>query len=154
MCLPSRNNASPLATVAAESARLFALTGATRHRDRAEAIFASVGTEVRNHPIAHASLLSAVRLFERPVRILLRGTPEGARSRALLREIARTPIPGRVLALAGPGEKGPAGFPLANASLTDGESVAQVCVGTTCLAPAATPTDLADRLQRAVSMAA
>ena len=145
---------SPLATVAAESARLFALTGATRHRDRAEAIFASVGSEVRNHPIAHASLLLAVLLFERPIRILLRGTPEGAGSRALLREIARTPIPGRVLALARPGAKGPAGFPLANASSTDAGSVAQVCVGTSCLAPAATPADLADRLQRAVSMAA
>ncbi len=138
---------SAVGTIAQESARLFVLTGEARHRERVEAILAGLSGAVRRHPFAHATLLSAVLLLERPVHLLLAGEPESPSFRALLEVVARSAVPARVLQLRPTGTAPPPGHRPAGSAHPGTTPFAQVCIGTTCLAPATTAADLADRLR-------
>lgn len=140
---------SPVGTIALESARLYALTGEPRHRARAEAILAATGADARRHPFAHATLLSAALILERPVQIVLTGSPETPELADLLAVVARTSVPGRVLTVRSPDRQLPPQNPVARGAPPSGRAVAQVCVGATCLAPAFTPDDLRERLLEA-----
>ena len=137
---------SALGTVALESARLWALTGAARHRARAEAILALAGGEARRHPFAHATLLSAALFLARPIQIVISGDPGDSGVESLLSVAVRRPLPGRVLLVRRPGYGLPGDHPAAAAASPAGRAVAHVCVGPTCLAPAHGPADLEARL--------
>jgi uncharacterized protein YyaL (SSP411 family) len=138
-----------VATVAVESARLHALSGDARHRARAEEILAHHGADARGHPFAHATLLCAALLLERPMQVVLRGEPGSAELARMLDVVARTPIPSRVLTVVDGRHELPAGNPIGRHDRPAASPIAHVCVGTTCLAPAATPADLAARLEDA-----
>jgi hypothetical protein len=140
---------SALGTLALESARLWVLTGQTRHRERAEAILARVGGEARRHPFAHATLLSAALLLARPIQIVVSGDAGDPAVDRLLAVAAARPLPGRVLLVRGPGRALPDAHPAAEAASLPGRAVAQVCIGPTCLAPALGPADLEERLDEA-----
>jgi len=142
-----------VATLAVESARLYALTGDARHRTRAEKILGRYAGDVRKHPFAHATLLSAVLLLERPIQIVIRGERGSAEFENLLDVVARTPIPSRVLTVVDNGHAPAAGHPLGRYDRPAASPLAHVCVGATCLAPAASPADLAVRLEDARRLA-
>lgn len=141
---------SAVGTIALESARLWALTGDGAHRTRAEAIIAAVAADIRRNPFAHATLMAAQLMLERPLRILLLGGREDGRVRALQRVVARTAVPNRVLlCLDQPINVAGINFPAEGSA---DPPLAEVCLGTSCLAPASTPADLAARLLEATSL--
>jgi len=142
-----------VATLAVESARLYALTGDARHRARAEEILARHGSDARRHPFAHATLLSAALLLERPIQVVIRGEHHSSELESLLNVVARTPIPSRVLTVVDSRHALPAGHPLGRQDRPAASPLAHVCVGATCLAPAASPADLAVRLEDARRLA-
>ncbi|MCL6607340.1 MAG: thioredoxin domain-containing protein [Geminicoccaceae bacterium] len=137
------------ATLAVESARLFALTGDRRHRARTEEILTAHGAAARRHPFAHATLLSAALLLERSIQVVLTGTRGSAELASLLDVVARTALPSRVLAVVERDGALPAGNPVAGRGTSGAPAVAHVCIGTTCLAPAVSAADLAERLREA-----
>jgi uncharacterized protein YyaL (SSP411 family) len=130
------DGATPSANSVAAGAllRLAALTGQDRYRERAEAILGRVLPLAANHPTAFTHALAALDLMaSRPVEIVVAGERPD-----LLAELRPRHLPTAVLAW---GERG-AG-PLWE-SRPDG--FAYVCRDYSCLAPAASPTELADRL--------
>jgi uncharacterized protein YyaL (SSP411 family) len=130
------DGATPSANSVAAGAllRLAALTGRDRYRDRAEAILARVVPLAANHPTAFTHALGALDLHASgPVEIVVAGERPD-----LLAELRPRHLPTAVLAW---GE--PSGGPLWE-SRADG--FAYVCRDYSCLAPAASAPELADRL--------
>ncbi|MCS6879476.1 MAG: thioredoxin domain-containing protein [Geminicoccaceae bacterium] len=140
---------SAVGTIAAESVRLWSLTGEAVHHERARRTIAAVAADIRRNPFAHATLLGAALLAHRPVRVLLAGREDDARYRELRRAVARVAVPNRVLlCLPGPRPEGTARFA---PGLGADQPVVEICLGLSCLAPARTPVDLAARLAEVAS---
>ncbi|HET6810598.1 MAG TPA: thioredoxin domain-containing protein [Acidimicrobiales bacterium] len=130
------DGATPSANSVAAGAllRLAALTGRDRYREAAEAILARVVPLAVNHPTAFTHALAALDLqASGTVEIVVAGERPD-----LLAELRPLHLPTAVLAW---GE--PSGGPLWE-SRADG--FAYVCRDYSCLAPASTPPELADRL--------
>jgi uncharacterized protein len=130
------DSATPSANSVAAGAllRLAALTGQDRYRERAEAILGRVVPLAANHPTAFTHTLAALDLMASgAVEIVVTGERPD-----LLAELRPRHLPTAVLAW---GE--PSGGPLWE-SRADG--FAYVCRDYSCLAPAASPPELADRL--------
>ncbi|HEX5266696.1 MAG TPA: thioredoxin domain-containing protein [Acidimicrobiales bacterium] len=130
------DSATPSANSVAAGAllRLAALTGQDRYRERAEAILGRVVPLAANHPTAFTHTLAALDLMASgAVEIVVTGERPD-----LLAELRPRHLPTAVLAW---GE--PSGGPLWESRA---EGFAYVCRDYSCLAPAASPPELADRL--------
>ncbi|HEV2369074.1 MAG TPA: thioredoxin domain-containing protein [Acidimicrobiales bacterium] len=127
--VPSANSVAAVALV-----RLGALTAEDRYRQAAERVLERLLPVASRHPTAFGHALGAVEMLESGItEIVVPG-----RAPALLDELRTRHLPNAVLAWGEPGS-GP---------LWEGrvEGNAYVCRGYTCLAPADSPAELADRL--------
>ena len=106
-------------------ARLYALTGTDAYRQRADRLIAAFHTDIVRSSIAAASAVDNVQTFAQFVSIKVSGPPDNATTKALLRVALDYSLPDRMVL--GPGS----GAGLA----PDAIPTAQVCIGTSCLAP-------------------
>jgi uncharacterized protein YyaL (SSP411 family) len=119
--------------------RAYELSGESRYRDRAQAIFDQYAPAMVRNAFGFAHLLAAREFHDAgPVSIQFAGTVEQARDLITLAQ--RTYLPGRVLALAPHLASGAGRQPVA------GKAAAYVCRDQTCLAPVVTVEALASAL--------
>ncbi len=124
--------------------KLYHLTGESGYRDRAERLIAAFSGLVRRQFMGLPTLLDAFELLARPTQVVVVGPAEAARP--LLRAVAETAIPTRILLQPAPDHALPAGHPAHGKGMVDGRPAAYVCIGPTCSAPATTPDALRERL--------
>ena len=126
--------------------RLAVLTGDERYRERAEAIVrAFAGEAVRNFfPLA--TLINNAELAQKPVQIVLLGTPGDPALAALRRTVYAVSLPRRIVQVLAPGEALAAGHPAHGKTLVDGKATAYVCEGPVCSLPIVISQELVDAL--------
>jgi uncharacterized protein YyaL (SSP411 family) len=129
-------------------ARLHALTGDDRYRQRAEEIVEVFSGEAKRIPAVHCALLGGYALLARPLQVVVIGEPEDplvARLRHQALGAAADPI---VLTVA-PGTPLAPDHPAAGKDPVAGRATAYVCPGQTCLPPVTEPEQLAELLMPA-----
>ena len=126
-------------------ARLWQVTGETAYRDRAEATLAAFSGLVPEHFANLTSLLAGFEQVAEPVQVVVVGEPENDDTLALLRAVAESPLPTRILEQAN-GIVLPANHPAHGKGIVDGQATAYVCRGFTCSPPVTDPGLLRDRL--------
>jgi uncharacterized protein YyaL (SSP411 family) len=129
-------------------ARLYALTGDTHYRDRADALnklFSSPDIDVL---VGQTVLLSGFELLEQATQIVIVGDPEKAETQALLKTVHDTSVPTQILLRLSPDQPLPQGHPAHGKGLIDGKPAAYICVGPTCSPPQQHPEALAEALAR------
>ena len=140
------DNATPSGnSVAAEVLiRLAHLTGRTDYRARAERILRQVAAITPRMPNGFGHLLCAFDLFSHPAReIAVAGDPQSPSTRSLLRTIFGRYLPGKVVALARPGEAPPEALALlTNRTSTAGDPMVWVCHNFQCELPVTTAESL------------
>ncbi len=131
------DNATPAGngTLAGALARLYYLTGETRHRDRAEAIVAAFSGELDRNFFPYATLLNGCELLARAVQIAIIGDRADPASQALIRAVEDLSLPNRVLLVLPPETPLPGEHPAAGKGQLDGRATAYVCIGQTCSQP-------------------
>ncbi len=138
------------ALVATASARLWLLTGATRHRDRAEAILRDFAGGLERNAYAYVSLVNAARLLQDSQQVVLiegkDAEPEAAE--ALARVVWTRPDPDLVVQRIVATETLPEGHPARGKSALDGRATAYLCRGPVCSPPLTEPEALARALAR------
>jgi uncharacterized protein YyaL (SSP411 family) len=117
-------------------ARLFHLTGEAAYRERAEAVIAAFSGELPHRFANMTALLTAYEILADPVQVVVVGEPGVADTRALLRVVAESCLPNRVLIQLPPGRALPGFHPAAGKGRIDGKATAYVCRGQTCSPPA------------------
>ncbi|HYL48834.1 MAG TPA: thioredoxin domain-containing protein, partial [Stellaceae bacterium] len=127
-------------------ARLFYLTGETRHRERTEALLAAFAGEVARNPIAHAALLVARDLLDHGLQIVVAGARGTVEAEALLAAVFTTSQPSRALTVVPPGSTLPDGHPAQGKGPVAGRAAAYICEGPTCSLPITTPEALSQAL--------
>ncbi|MDX6749922.1 thioredoxin domain-containing protein [Geminicoccaceae bacterium 1502E] len=142
---------SAAGTLAQASVKLWCLTGEDRHRARAEAILGAFGGEMLRNPFAHATLLDAALFAASPLQLVLVGDPGDAAFKALREVAVRDPRASRVLLAVRDPARLPASHPAHGKAAIGDRPTAWLCTGTTCLAPALEPGDLAARFREAAS---
>ena len=145
---PVTDTALPAANgVMAENlVRLHLMTGDASYRDRTETLFRLIPAGA-DHMAAHASLLSAFLLAERPVQIVLAGFDQAAeRSASLLRAAHSSPIIDPIVLPVPAGQTIAAGHPAAGKTAIGGKPTAYVCVGPVCEPPLTDAAALSARL--------
>ena len=126
--------------------RLSILTGDESFRVRGEAIIRAFGGEVRRNFFPLSTLINNAELAQKPVQIVLIGSPEDAAFRALRRAVSEVSLPNRVVLALAPGEALPSSHPAAGKGLIDGKPAAYVCDGPVCSLPIVAPQQLVDAL--------
>lgn len=106
-------------------ARLHEITGEGRYRSRAERLVETFRADIVRHGIAAATAVENVLTLGRFVRIAVSGRPERTETRDLMRAALDCSLPARMVLGPGSGATAP----------EDGQAMAQVCIGTTCLLP-------------------
>ncbi len=106
-------------------ARLYDLTGAPAYRDRAERLVEAFHTDITKSGIAGVTSVGNVQTLAHFVKIKVSGDPANQQTRTLMRIALDHSLPDRLVLGpgAGDGEKDRA------------QPAAQICVGTSCLAP-------------------
>ncbi|MGH6969074.1 MAG: thioredoxin domain-containing protein, partial [Stellaceae bacterium] len=127
-------------------ARLFYLTGETRHRERAEALLAALAGEVARNPVAHATLLAACDMLDHGLQIVIAGARGTAEADALVAAVFAASLPNRTLTVVPPGGKLPDGHPAQGKSPVAGRAAAHICEGPTCSLPITSPDTLGQAL--------
>ncbi|HET6521767.1 MAG TPA: thioredoxin domain-containing protein [Geminicoccaceae bacterium] len=127
-------------------ARLACLTGRSGHRERAEALARAFAGEAARNPFAHAGLLSANLLLQRPVQVVLIGAPDEPGHAALRRAAFGHSVPERVLQELRPGRDLPPDHPATGKGRVGDRPTAYVCVGPVCQLPVTEPEALSDAL--------
>ena len=127
-------------------ARLFYLTGETRHRERTEALLAAFAGEVARNPIAHAALLVARDLLDHGLQIVVAGVRGTVEAEALLAAVFTTSQPSRALTVVPSGSTVPDGHPAQGKGPVAGRAAAYICEGPTCSLPITTPEALSQAL--------
>ena len=127
--------------------RLYCYTGDDAYRQRAEQTVAAFGGDFDQSFPSLAALLNAWDLLTAADQIVLVGRPETPGYKDLLRTIAGTSLPNRVLTLLPPDRTLPPGHPAAGKSAPPDSAVAYVCKGAVCSAPVTNPRALRDILR-------
>jgi uncharacterized protein len=126
--------------------RLALLTGEDAYRRRAEAIIAAFSDELGRNFFPLATLINNAELAQKPVQIVLIGSPDDAVLTELSRAVYRVSLSNCVVQTMAPGESLPDGHPAHGKGLVDGHAAAYVCEGPVCSLPLADPAALLDRL--------
>ncbi|MCC7272287.1 MAG: thioredoxin domain-containing protein [Alphaproteobacteria bacterium] len=129
-------------------ARLHALTGEARYRDRADAVVGAFAGAVTRNFFPLATLLNAAAFLQRPLQVVIVGDPADPRTQALVRAVLDRSLPDRVLTILRPGATLPAGHPAHGKTAVDGAPTAYVCAGPVCTLPLRDPAALAAELDR------
>jgi len=126
--------------------RLAILCGDDSYRGHAEAIVKAFAGEVRRNFFPLATLINNAELAQKPVQIVLVGTPQDAAFQALRRAVGAVSLPNRVVTALVLGETLPAEHPAAGKGLVDGKPAAYVCDGPVCSLPIVASQQLIDAL--------
>ena len=135
------------AAMAAALARLFYRTGGDRWRRYAEGTLAAFAGTAREPRLRLAGLFNAAETLHGAVQVVIVGRRGEARTDALLREVAGTALPTRVLQVVAPGTVLPESHPAPRKGQIEGKATAYVCRGTLCSLPTTDPADLGKTLK-------
>jgi uncharacterized protein len=129
-------------------ARLYALTGKTAYRDRADAVVGAFSGELTQNFFPLATLLNAADFAAKPLQIAVVGPAGDAATNGLLRAIAvAASLPNLVLQLVPPGADLPASHPAHGKGTLGGKPTVYVCEGPVCSPPLTDPAALAEDLK-------
>ncbi|MBC7952088.1 MAG: thioredoxin domain-containing protein [Rhodospirillaceae bacterium] len=126
-------------------ARLAQITGDNQYRSRADATLDAFSGLVPEHFANMTALLAGFEQLAEPVQVVVVGEPEQNDTQALLRAVAETSLPTRVLEQVD-GIVLPAGHPAHGKGAVDGQATAYVCRGFTCSPPVTDAAALRDQL--------
>ena len=126
--------------------RLYHLTGIDAYRQRAEECVTAFSGELSSSFPNMASLLNGWELLSDAVQVVVVGRPDDPGREALLRAVAKSCIPNRVLAILSPGQPLPAGHPAAGKVSDMGHAVAYLCANSVCTSPLSDATALRQAL--------
>ena len=122
-------------------ARLYAVTGEARFRDRAEALLNAFAGEVGRNFFPLPTLLNGAEALQRPVLAAIIG--DGPDADALARVVLSHSLPDRILLrIKGDSFALPADHPAHGKGMIDGKATAYICLGQTCSPPATDPAAL------------
>ncbi len=122
-------------------AKLFYLTSEDRYRQRAETTIGTFSGLVRRQFANMGTLLDAYEFLSAPTQVVVVGDAPD-----LLRCLAETDVPRRLLQQVSADAALPPGHPASGKGLVDGKPAGYVCRGPTCSMPATTPDELRTRL--------
>jgi uncharacterized protein YyaL (SSP411 family) len=129
-------------------ARLFALTGKTAYRDRAEAVVGAFTGELAQNFFPLSTLLNAADFAATPLQVAIVGRLGDAAAEGLMRAVAvAASLPNLVLQIVPPGADLPASHPAHGKGALGGTPTAYVCDGPVCSAPLTDPVALAEDLK-------
>ena len=146
----AHDNATPSGNgvMAATLARLFALTGKTAYRDRAEATIGAFAGELNQNFFPLSTLLNAAGFLAAPLQAAVVGARGDAATEGLLRTLATSAsLPNLVLQIVAPGADLPAGHPAQGKGQVGGKPTVYLCEGPVCSAPLTDPAALAEDLK-------
>ncbi|MBI3513521.1 MAG: thioredoxin domain-containing protein [Proteobacteria bacterium] len=135
-------------TLVAVLVKLHLLTGAARHRARADAIVAAFSGELGRNFFPLSTLLNSAEFLGRPVQAVIVGGSTEPATRALQRAVLLSGVPTRVLSVVEDGAALPPDHPAHGKTRVDGRSAAYVCIGPTCSLPLTDPGALTARLRQ------
>jgi uncharacterized protein YyaL (SSP411 family) len=127
-------------------ARLEALTGEARYRDRALAVLEAFAAELGRNAFAFGTLLNNAETLYRPVNVAVVGWRGEAATEALLAAARSVSCPDRIITVVAPGQDLPAGHPAGGKTAIDEQATAYVCIGETCSLPVTDPAALVQEL--------
>jgi uncharacterized protein YyaL (SSP411 family) len=149
-----QDNATPAANSLAADAllRLAALTGEARYDEAARRTLRRLVPVAVEHPTAFAFLLGALdRAVTPSLEVAIVGSPAGADTAALRRELHGRLVPNAVSVTAAPGTGAEHTPLLAARALVDGRATAYVCERFACRLPVTDPATLGAQLDDAVT---
>jgi uncharacterized protein YyaL (SSP411 family) len=124
-------------------ARLWALTGEQRFRDRAEDVVAAFAGEVERNFFPLMTLMNNAELLQALTEIVIVGSPGDPATGALAAVVHSRSLPNKVVRSLSPDAVLPPGHPAAGKGLVDGRPAAYVCREMACSAPVVQPAELA-----------
>jgi hypothetical protein len=127
--------------------RLALLTGDDAYRQRADALIAAFAGEVTRNFFPLSTLLNNAALAQRPVQIVLVGSPGDPALAALREAVGRVSLPNQVLSVLAPDAALPAGHPAIGKGLVGGKAAAYVCEGPVCSLAIETSQALVEHLE-------
>ena len=136
------------ATTVANLARLHAVTGDAEYRSDADAILSGFSSDMKTNLFGHAGLLNGFETLLDVVQIVLVGDRDDPGAQALMDEVSRHSIPGRMIAYAKDPDALPENHPAAGKTNIDGRPTVYVCHGTICSLPVTEPDQLSALLAR------
>ncbi len=131
-------------------ARLWALTGEERFRDRAEEVVAAFAGEVERNFFPLMTLMNNAELLQALTEVVIIGSPVDPATGALTAVVHSRSLPNKVMRSLSPDAVLPPGHPAAGKGLVDGRPAAYVCREMACSAPVVEPTELAAALEQRV----
>ncbi len=143
---------SPNSVAALNLLRLAQLSGSDEYEALAKKTLSAFGGQLHKMPSAMPQMLVALDFsLDKPVQVVLAGPPAAEETRALLREVNRHYLPGKVLlgADGGEGQKwlGERMDFIQGMGPLEGKAAAFVCEGRTCKLPTSDPAVLAGLLE-------
>lgn len=145
---PFMDNAVPSgnAIMAQNLAKLYALTGDTKYRDRAEITLSAFGGRIGEQFPNMPGLLLAAEMLQNPVQIVLIAKDRSQAYLEMRRAIFASYLPNRAITILTDGDPLPDGHPAQGKTAIDGKETAYVCQGPVCSAPVTSADDLAKLL--------
>jgi uncharacterized protein len=129
-------------------ARLFALTGNTDYRDRADAMNKLFSSPEIDRLVGQTVMLCGFELLTQATQIVVVGNPDDPDTTALLQTVHKTSVPTQVLLRLSPDASLPPDHPAHGKGLIDGKPAAYICIGPTCSPPQQNPAALAEALAK------
>lgn len=145
---PFMDNAVPSgnAIMAQNLAKLYALTGDTKYRDRAEITLSAFGGRIAEQFPNMPGLLLAAEMLQNPVQIVLIAKERSQTYLDMRRAIFGQYLPNRAITILGDGDPLPAGHPAEGKAAIGGKETAYVCQGPVCSEPVTNAEGLAKLL--------
>lgn len=141
---PFMDNAVPSgnAIMAQNLAKLYALTGDSIYRDRAEITLSAFGGRIAEQFPNMPGLLLAAEMLQNPVQIVLIARERSQTYLEMRRAIFGQYLPNRAITILGDGDPLPDGHPAQGKTAIAGKETAYVCQGPVCSAPVTNADDL------------
>jgi uncharacterized protein len=128
-------------------ARLYAVTGKTTYRDRADQLLRAFAGEASRNFFPLATLLNNVELLSRPLQIVIRGPRDDEATLALRRAVERVSLPNAIVSIVAPEASLAENHPATGKTMVGGRPTAYVCEGPVCSLPLTDPDTLAADLR-------
>ncbi|MBX2832329.1 MAG: thioredoxin domain-containing protein [Rhodospirillales bacterium] len=153
---PHMDNAVPSgnAIMAQNLAKLYALTGETKYRDRTEITLSAFSGRIEEQFPNMPGLLLAAEMLQNPVQIVLITKNRSQNYIEMRRAIFAAYLPNRAITILLDDAALPQGHPAHGKTAIDGKETAYVCQGPVCSAPVTAPEDLAKLLANLPAKAA